>query len=133
MTEQTLKDVLIAYQGGQNIFRRQSVKILVDEIIRLKGKVLFPAETEKITAYVHTATIRLYCSCGDADIIDGSLEGVSMILQDFAAKHHGEGHSPCTPRQAAAARRRKSRGLPPPQPIIPEGQAELFHLRPRKV
>ncbi len=109
-----------------------TVKVVAEMLIE-KIKFIESLVLRNNNPFIHSITIRLYCSCGDAIISDGTLEGVSLVLENFAARHHGEGHSPCTPRQAAAARRRKSRGLPPPQPIIPEGQAELFHLRPRKV
>lgn len=67
-------------------------------------------------AYIHSMTIRLYCSCGDAEVIDSDPLGVAYFVDSFTAKHNGPGHSPCTPREAAKVRNRRSRGLENPAP-----------------
>lgn len=67
-------------------------------------------------AYIHSMTVRLYCSCGDAIIADGTPLGIAAIVENFMERHNGPGHSPCKPREAAKARNRRSRGLENPAP-----------------
>jgi hypothetical protein len=48
--------------------------------------------------------IRLFCTCGAYR--RGHLPDyiAALVLKDWATQHTGEGHAPCTPKEAARAR-----------------------------
>lgn len=57
---------------------------------------------------VHSVTVRLYCSCGDALHTTSDWPGAYAAIREFWSQHQGDGHGPTTPRKARYARKRRS-------------------------
>jgi hypothetical protein len=60
---------------------------------------------------IESATLRVYCLCGGAIHLTTKPddEYVSIALEAFAEAHRGNGHGPCSSKEAAKARRRQDK------------------------
>ena len=59
--------------------------------------------------FISSMTVRIYCKCGDAVIVDGSAIGTQEAVYEFTDKHSKPGCEPCDSRTAARARAKRGR------------------------
>lgn len=58
---------------------------------------------------ISSMTVRMYCTCGDAVIVDGSPIWIQEAVTDFSLRHTTPKCAPCGSKTAARARAKRGR------------------------